>query len=81
MSKQVTRFSDGIWAIVGLGFLILVGYWVISGIVNVVTDQGSSHATQTYWYCWNSGAPEPHHLGHHVSGDHYCTDHELATKK
>lgn len=34
-------------------------------------------AHQSYWYCWDTGAPRPHHLGHHVNGDHYCTDNEL----
>jgi hypothetical protein len=33
---------------------------------------------QSYWYCWDTGDPQPHHLGHHVSGDHYCSQAELA---
>lgn len=33
--------------------------------------------TNTYWYCWDGGAKEPHHLGHYVSGDHVCSDDEL----
>lgn len=37
---------------------------------------GGCHS-QTYWYCWNTGSPQPHHLGHPVSGDHYCSDEEL----
>lgn len=30
-----------------------------------------------YWYCWDSGALAPHHLNHHVPGDHLCTWGEL----
>lgn len=32
---------------------------------------------QSYWYCWDSGALDPHHYGHHVLGDHQCTYGEL----
>jgi hypothetical protein len=32
----------------------------------------------TYWYCWDSGAPSPHHEGHPLSNDHLCTPQELA---
>jgi hypothetical protein len=31
----------------------------------------------TYWYCWEQGAKEPHHLGHYVAGDHVCSNDEL----
>jgi hypothetical protein len=31
----------------------------------------------TYWYCWDHGAKDPHHLGHYVDGDHVCADAEL----
>jgi hypothetical protein len=43
------------------------------------TDTSSNRdvVTQSYWYCYDSGDPAPHHLGHYVSGDHYCTDQEL----
>lgn len=37
----------------------------------------SSEPDQTYWYCWDSGAPKPHHLGHKVEGDHFCSADEL----
>jgi hypothetical protein len=33
--------------------------------------------SNSYWYCWNTGDPSPHHLGHPVSGDHLCSDSEL----
>lgn len=33
--------------------------------------------SQTYWYCWDTGESNPHHIGHPVSGDHYCTNQEL----
>jgi len=32
-----------------------------------------------YWYCWNSGPLLPHHLNHHVPGDHLCTWGELRS--
>ncbi len=38
----------------------------------------SSPVTQYYWYCWDTGNPSPHHLGHHVYGDHLCTNQELG---
>jgi hypothetical protein len=34
--------------------------------------------SQSYWYCWDSGKPRPHHLGHWVSNDHFCSDEELV---
>lgn len=34
-------------------------------------------ATNTYWYCWDTGAASPHHAGHPVSNDHVCSDGEL----
>jgi hypothetical protein len=37
-----------------------------------------SQTSQSYYYCWNSGPPSPHHLGHYVSGDHVCTDKEIG---
>lgn len=37
-----------------------------------------THApSQTYWYCWDYGDPDPHHIGHPVEGDHLCTPDEL----
>lgn len=32
---------------------------------------------QSYWYCWDTGDPDPHHLGYPVNNDHLCTDGEL----
>jgi hypothetical protein len=37
-----------------------------------------NRVTQHYWYCWDSGAPKPHHLGYPTTGDHYCTNYELG---
>ncbi|HYT44593.1 MAG TPA: hypothetical protein VEP90_19845 [Methylomirabilota bacterium] len=34
--------------------------------------------TQSYWYCWDNGTPGHHHFGHHVYGDHFCTNQELG---
>jgi hypothetical protein len=33
--------------------------------------------TPHYWFCWDTGAAQPHHLGHASTGDHPCTDAEL----
>lgn len=41
------------------------------------TEDTDNEVTQSYYYCWDSGAPEPHHYGHPVSGDHLCTNAEL----
>jgi hypothetical protein len=41
------------------------------------TSFPSARPTAHYWYCWDSGSPEPHHLGHASTGDHACTDAEL----
>jgi hypothetical protein len=38
----------------------------------------SSTGGNVYYYCWDSGSPRPHHLGHQVSGDHLCTKQELT---
>jgi hypothetical protein len=40
-------------------------------------DDRGERVNQTYWYCWDDGHGEPHHLGHPVTGDHLCTDQEL----
>ena len=32
---------------------------------------------QSYYYCWDEGYPEPHHLGYPVNDDHLCTVGEL----
>lgn len=32
-----------------------------------------------FWYCWNNGPLLPHHLDHHVPGDHLCTWGELRS--
>ena len=40
-------------------------------------DNWISSSSNSYWYCWDEGAKKPHHLGHHVSGDHVCNDNEL----
>lgn len=34
-------------------------------------------AIQGDWYCWDNPPVLPHHLGHHVAGDHLCTWGEL----
>jgi hypothetical protein len=39
----------------------------------------TEHVSQDYWYCWDTGPLQPHHLGHRVLTDHLCTDQELAS--
>jgi hypothetical protein len=57
---------------------------VVSWVVGVFTDDSStnpSHLTNrdyAYWYCWNTGEPRPHHLGHRSVGDHVCSEEELS---
>ena len=41
------------------------------------TQSPSPTFSQSYLYCWNSGALSPHHLGHYVPNDHICSDQEL----
>ena len=50
---------------------------ILVALAVMVSFSGCRSYSQTYWYCWDSGTPQPHHLGHPVSGDHYCTDAEL----
>lgn len=40
-------------------------------------DMQDNTVSQSYYYCWDTGAPAPHHLGYRASGDHYCTNGEL----
>lgn len=37
----------------------------------------SALSVNSYWYCWDEGAVEPHHYGHPLEGDHVCSDDEL----
>lgn len=59
--------------------LITIGFWVVvlAFFVYFITKPHPK-VSQSYWYCWDSGTPRPHHLGHHVAGDHLCTDAELG---
>lgn len=67
----------------------IVGFWIfiIAVIFLYFRNSNSSNntyhttpqsQTNTYWYCWDSGNPSPHHLGHHVYGDHLCSESELG---
>jgi hypothetical protein len=49
-----------------------------SDISTIPTVDTEDAVTQSYLYCWNYGPPQPHHLGHPVSGDHLCTNRELG---
>jgi hypothetical protein len=37
----------------------------------------SSTGGNVYFYCWDTGAANPHHYGHQTVGDHLCTKNEL----
>ena len=79
MSAEGTRQGN----IVVQGFMLLMVVWIGIAIYYGVkhppcSQPGVSCTNQTYWYCWDSGPPEPHHLGHPVSGDHLCTSQELG---
>lgn len=45
----------------------------VSLLVGIMSGCG-----QTYWYCWDTGDPDPHHLGYRVLDDHYCSQDELT---
>lgn len=51
------------------------------GLAAIEIVAGCSASTNTYWYCWDTGDPSPHHIGHPVSGDHLCSDSELAAAR
>lgn len=47
-----------------------LGLWMLGGVVD--------HFDRSdYWYCWDTGDPDPHHEGHPVEGDHLCSKAEL----
>jgi hypothetical protein len=51
---------------------------IVVGVLCVAAFPFAGCATEnTYWYCWDHGAKAPHHLGHHVAGDHVCANGEL----
>ena len=56
--------------------LVLVVTFSVAAILSACSE-----STNTYWYCWDTGNPSPHHLGHPVSGDHLCSDSELAAAR
>jgi hypothetical protein len=51
---------------------------VATAPVFTAPQSSGSQVTQSYWYCWDTGPPAPHHLGHPVNGDHFCTSGELS---
>jgi hypothetical protein len=54
----------------------ITGLMLITGLIVLLS---TAHAlAQTYWYCWDTGDPSPHHLGYPVAGDHYCSNAELG---
>lgn len=78
MSDYQSSLGGLVGVVVSLVLLVMIGlaYWVVTTkFIN--KSSGGSSITQSYWYCWDSGAASPHHLGHHVSGDHFCTNGEL----
>jgi hypothetical protein len=71
MKKFFDRLIDNPLA----GFV--VACMIFFGGMMIWNHVTANHVSQSYWYCWNTGAPSPHHLGYHVNGDHLCTDAEL----
>jgi hypothetical protein len=73
---------DGRRRIVSKALIAMVAAGVAVGCTSHTGTTGSQWPTvrvsQTYWYCWNVGPALPHHYGHHVVGDHLCTDAELG---
>jgi hypothetical protein len=55
----------------GLTLLIVAGLVVLA----------AGCASNGYWYCWDTGDPAPHHLGHPVAGDHLCSSAGLAASQ
>lgn len=73
-------FTVGLTCVAGL----LVGATFLLGVLGLGYQAPSPHPTPRftnpgygYWYCWDSGAPRPHHEGVYVTGDHLCSDVEL----
>lgn len=50
---------------------------IVGGVIDLFTPEKDTDVTQSYWYCWDTGDPSPHHLGHYVDNDHYCSVGEL----
>ncbi|HEY5267943.1 MAG TPA: CAP domain-containing protein [Candidatus Saccharimonadales bacterium] len=83
--STANSFTSGNLSSIGLGESYYdIGIGIASATVDgnntqiIVAYVGTPQvATQTYWYCWDTGNPSPHHLGYRVSGDHYCTNQEL----
>ncbi|MER6680714.1 hypothetical protein [Streptomyces olivaceoviridis] len=50
---------------------------VASGRLWLRQEERRPEDVQKYWYCWDAGLKNPHHLGHRVTGDHLCTWGEL----
>lgn len=65
-------YDSGFQLIIGIGLAI----WIVYSLINNWLYP-QPKVSQSYYYCWNTGAPAPHHLGHPVSGDHLCNDSEL----
>lgn len=50
----------------------------VTGMPALINDPSQPDwMIQGFWYCWNSQPVLPHHLDHHVPGDHLCTWGEL----
>jgi hypothetical protein len=60
----------------GLVAATLLGVVALASGYAWLANGGRGNADE-YWYCWNSGDPEPHHLGHYDPHDHVCSDEEV----
>lgn len=73
LQRQGEWWANNWWKVgLAIAAFFLWAMWVNNGHL-IVTH----HTNNTYYYCWDSGNLEPHHVGHPISGDHLCNDQEL----
>lgn len=89
MTKVDGRFGWRGWLGVAVGLGVVGGFVaLVLGLAWLAGLGGESpHPTPAvshlsnrgygYWFCWNRGEPEPHHLGHRSQLDHLCSEDEL----
>lgn len=61
---------------------IWLGISAVAFIIHILTPAPQPKPTPGgYWYCWDRGAPRPHHVGYRVSGDHVCTEQDIQNAR
>lgn len=65
-NQNAAKMQKILYGCVGLLILVLMFLYMYQ-----------NYSAQNYWYCWNDGAANPHHLGYKVSDDHLCSRQEL----